>query len=361
MDTFLKSQKGAHPAIREFLATLLKKKLADAVMVSACSPYSRLPMPMLLADARSLENAVPLAPVAPFNAARQAATLLRQDAGRKLALVLRPCEIRALVELAKLNQCCLENALIIGLECPGRMENQDFLEKFSADKGSQDILVAQEQQLCSACRTCTRFTPETADLTFAVFAGDLEKGIWLRSATDAGEEIFRKLGFAQEAIPSVHRGTLEELRKKRGRANSQLVEGMARSMASMEDFQEIIADCLNCYNCRRACPVCYCKTCVFVTDVFEHPPEIIFRRAEKRGAVKLPTDTTMFHLTRLAHISHACVGCGHCSSVCPSNIPVADFFKTVAQKTQDLFDYIPGRNLDEPIPLLVFDDQEQGA
>jgi formate dehydrogenase subunit beta len=65
----------------------------------------------------------------------------------------------------------------------------------------------------------------------------------------------------------------------------------------------------------------------------------------------------MFHLTRLAHMSHACVGCGHCSSVCPSNIPVADIFRTVAAQTQALFDYQPGRDISEPIPYLVFEEE----
>jgi formate dehydrogenase subunit beta len=70
----------------------------------------------------------------------------------------------------------------------------------------------------------------------------------------------------------------------------------------------------------------------------------------------------MFHLTRMAHMSHACVGCGHCSSVCPSHIPVADVFIQVAAATQALYQYEPGRDVNEPIPLLVFDEKgEQKA
>ncbi len=359
METFLKNPKGAHEAVRDLLKGLLENKLADAVLVAARTPYSQLPMPMLIADGQHLEKAVPLLPVAPFNAARQAEALLRQDAGRKLALVLRPCEIRALVELVKLNQCSLDQALVIGLECYGRMENHDFLDKYASGEGEPAASRIDEQLLCTACRTCTRCVPETADLTLATFAGGLEKGIWLQAKTEAGEQVCKDLELGHKDMDPGHRQAVEELKAGRGQADRELVEAMARAMASMEDFQKIIADCINCYNCRRACPVCYCKTCVFVTDVFQHPPEMIFRRAEKRGAVKLPTDTTMYHLTRLAHISHACVGCGHCTSVCPAGIPVADFFKTVARKTQELFDYIPGRDLDEPIPLLVFDENEK--
>jgi formate dehydrogenase (coenzyme F420) beta subunit len=83
---------------------------------------------------------------------------------------------------------------------------------------------------------------------------------------------------------------------------------------------------------------------------------VYFRRARQKGRVKLPADTTMFHLTRLAHISHSCVGCGQCSSVCPSHLPVAEMFITVSAATQEEFGYEPGRSLDEPIPYLAFDE-----
>ena len=46
-----------------------------------------------------------------------------------------------------------------------------------------------------------------------------------------------------------------------------------------------------------------------------------------------------------------------CSSVCPSNIPVADIFRTLAAETQTLYNYEPGRDVSEPIPLQVFEEQ----
>ncbi|MCK7469231.1 MAG: hypothetical protein MZU91_14645 [Desulfosudis oleivorans] len=56
--------------------------------MAARTPYSALPMPALCSDPAKLEAADPLAPVAPFNAARQAASLLRHDTGRRVAVVL---------------------------------------------------------------------------------------------------------------------------------------------------------------------------------------------------------------------------------------------------------------------------------
>ncbi len=72
----------------------------------------------------------------------------------------------------------------------------------------------------------------------------------------------------------------------------------------------------------------------------------------------MPTDTVFYHMTRLAHMSTACVGCGQCSNACPNDIPVMELFKTVAQRTQDAFEYEAGRNIDEVPPLSEFREEE---
>jgi len=53
-------------------------------------------------------------------------------------------------------------------------------------------------------------------------------------------------------------------------------------------------------------------------------------------------------------MSHACIGCGQCSSVCPSDIPVADIFKVVSKDIQKFFDYMPGKNTEDQIPYLNY-------
>jgi formate dehydrogenase subunit beta len=80
--------------------------------------------------------------------------------------------------------------------------------------------------------------------------------------------------------------------------------------------------------------------------------------AMRKGAIKMPTDTVFYHLTRLAHMSTACIGCGQCSNACPNGIPVMELFRTIAGATQKAFDYEPGRDLDEAPPLSVFRERE---
>ena len=106
---------------------------------------------------------------------------------------------------------------------------------------------------------------------------------------------------------------------------------------SQEKLGAFLSACVNCYNCRVACPVCYCRECVFVTDVFDHDPSQYLGWAQRGGAVKMPTDTMLYHITRLTHMSTACVGCGQCTNACPNDIPVMALFRTVAYRTQNAF------------------------
>jgi formate dehydrogenase subunit beta len=127
---------------------------------------------------------------------------------------------------------------------------------------------------------------------------------------------------------------------------------------SLEKLSEYLANCVNCYNCRVACPVCYCRECVFVTDVFDHDPGQYLGWAERKGAIRMPTDTLFYHLTRLAHMSTACVGCGQCSNACPNEVPVMELFRSVALRTQAAFDYQAGKDVDRRPPLSEFREQE---
>ena len=72
----------------------------------------------------------------------------------------------------------------------------------------------------------------------------------------------------------------------------------------------------------------------------------------------MPTDTVFYHITRLAHMSTACVGCGQCSNACPNDIPVMELFLAIAQDTQKVFDYEAGRSLEEDPPMSVFREDE---
>jgi formate dehydrogenase subunit beta len=92
--------------------------------------------------------------------------------------------------------------------------------------------------------------------------------------------------------------------------------------------------------------------------VFEHDPFQYVNWSKRRGAVKIPTDTLLYHLTRMAHMSTACIGCGQCSNACPNDIAVMELFRTVSHLTQSAFNYSPGADIKQMPPLTEFKEQE---
>jgi formate dehydrogenase subunit beta len=47
-----------------------------------------------------------------------------------------------------------------------------------------------------------------------------------------------------------------------------------------------------------------------------------------------------------------------CEQGCPADIPLLSIYKTVGKNAQKVFDYEPGRSLEEDIPILTFKEDE---
>lgn len=363
-----------------FLRGVLERDQAQAVMVPARTGHSALPMQTLVADPALLDQADPLAPVTPVSAARLVSSVARYPAGRGVLVVVKPCEHRALIELAKLKQFAPENIIVLSMECAGRLENLDYVQAAGERDDFSNAFHAEEAlraNIAGPCAGCVDFLPTVADLRVCLLGADTRKEVAILAQSDKGAALLAALlaalpeGLAEGQAGTLPgalgaNGSLKEgkaddrdqaaagLLAERTTARGEMLERTRATVDSIDGLERFVANCLNCYNCRNACPVCYCKECVFNSDVFAHAPEDYLRRAGRRGRVKLPADTTMFHLTRLAHMAHACVGCGQCSSVCPSHIPVADLFRSVGDKVQAAYGYKPGASLAQPIPYQVF-------
>jgi len=131
--------------------------------------------------------------------------------------------------------------------------------------------------------------------------------------------------------------------------------------ARVPDMAGLVAQfsrCIRCLNCMDNCPICYCKECIFRTATFNHPTAQYQVWLRRKGAVRMPADTVLFHLTRLNHMVASCVGCGLCTSSCPNDLPVATLFRSVGREVQAVFGYEPGRSLEDDLPLATFREDE---
>lgn len=356
-------------SLQSFFKTLLQGGQISALLVAQHLPMKNAVMPTLVTDPEMLDGADPLAPVFPINAAKVVSKLTRKPLPGQVAVVLRPCEIRAFIELVKLKQGGADDVILIGIDCLGAYSNVHY-PSFAGDNGAEATLqfyhniqegkgtASDGFDVSPACKACEYPIPENADLLIGLVGVDINDRLLLQANTPKGEALLDSLELESTREPEGRAQAIENLVAERITYRDQMFVEASEATADLNKLMSYLGNCVNCYNCRVACPVCYCKECVFVTDVFEHEPSQYLRWAKRKGILKMPTDTVFFHVTRMAHMSTACIGCGQCSNACPNNVPVMEIFRTVASYTQKAFDYEAGQSLEDEPPLSVFREDE---
>jgi formate dehydrogenase subunit beta len=353
-------------SINALLKDLLDKQVVEAILVPLVHPAGNNVVQSLITSPEYLEHADVFAPVMPVNAGRiiQAMTRLT-PANKKTAVVMRPCELRALVELVKLRQARLDNLYLIGIDCPGAYSVSDY-PKFAAEKTSDDFVKAawngkDDPMLRSACQVCEYPVPLMTDLTIGLVGQDLGKELVLVASTEKGEELLEGLGLTAEdksdAATKRETAVTKLLDKMKG-IREKFFEQTKEEIGGVDKLAAVFGPCIKCQNCRVACPVCYCRECFFVSPTFELEAEKYLGAAEKKGAMRMPTDTLLFHLTRMTHMAASCIGCGACEEACPNDIPLLKIFQLTGTNVQKLFDYIPGRSLEDELPPTAFKEEE---
>jgi formate dehydrogenase subunit beta len=356
-------------AFAGFVNGLLTRGGIDAVLVPARQPFGNLVMQTLISSPEETAAVDPLAPVAPTSSATLLSRLTRKGAGRRIAAFLRPCEVRAFTELVKLKQASFEDVLLIGMDCHGRYDNRDFLDYVGAEectsleflraiRDGRGTEVTNGIDILEPCQACVKPVAENVDLRIQVIGYRVEEQVGIRSLSRAGEELLVKLGLPAAEEPAGRPEALARLLEARRAKKDALRAEYREKVRGLDGLMEILSPCVNCYNCRVACPVCYCRECVFVTDTFGHEGQQYLGWAKKRGKLRMPTDTLFYHLTRMAHMGTLCVGCGQCTSACPNDIPVGQLFSMVGEEIQSVFDYVPGHDRGEEQPLAYFAENE---
>ncbi|MBY9007847.1 MAG: Coenzyme F420 hydrogenase/dehydrogenase, beta subunit C-terminal domain [Candidatus Lokiarchaeota archaeon] len=347
----------------KLLSTLLKEKLVDKIIGAKVKVNKKsgeqdrfTVSPELWDDPKQSEN-FPLSNLIAYGYARtdSAGKYLHKSVEgankERIGLIARPCDTRALIELAKIKQVNLDNLFIIALEDRGMVlkmskeikkikdinPSKIVKEKIEDDKIVFLFKDGKKKELnidvADNCTRCIRKTPVIADITISDVGLSIEsEDLILKVYSENGNDLLEKSGIKfnklDEKLKTKHESTLEKILK-----NSE--EKRARDLKEWSELPQIeklekLKKCTMCGMCIRGCPVCYCVDC-------------ILQKKKKDKNI----DNITYQLTRIAHDADRCIECGNCDNNCPMNLPLSLYFQSLNEVFKEKFKYSSGESIDD--------------
>ena len=345
---------GLDRAVTDLLKAVLKSGAAGTVLIPLEVPAGDSYAYTVVSSADLLERGRALPPIMATQGATALADVSQLIGEEGLVAVMRPCEMAAAVELAKLDQINLDYITLLTVDCPGAVPLSAYLGGEVAEPAWSD-----EASVRPVCKTCVKFSA-TGDLHVATLGLDEGKAI-LVATSEKGTALLERLDMRADSDTSAWENEVKKLTASRSQARAEEHKKLSAEVSGLENITEFFSRCIGCHNCSSVCPICYCRQCFIDSDGRDAPASEYLIRARNAGSLRLPTNTILFHLGRMAHMSLSCVSCGACQDACPADIPVAELFSMVAGRTQVIFDYVPGSDVTQPAPLTNYKEDELHA
>ena len=377
-----KAERGG--VVTSLLKFALETKRVDAVLATKPRDGNRYDgVPVLVTDPAQIIDTAGALHCASPNVARYLKEYLDGASNLKIAVVVKPCDAKAVIELAKRTQMNLDNLLLIGLNCTGTlppakaktMLKLEF-EVDPADVVAEDIEedkliiklkdgTQKERNLTELeergygrrenCRRCETNIPIMADIACGKWGAANVDATFIEACSQKGRGLIEaavEAGYISAAPAGAE--ALEDRRKKDEAAVSRARQWQEKDFANLKEMGTDgrfnywfgqFSHCIKCYGCRDACPICYCKDCYLEADRGFLPPG------------EVPPDI-MFPMIRITHVMDSCVNCGQCQDVCPMELPLSRLIFLLNRELASIFKYEPGMEVSELPPLRTITDGE---
>jgi formate dehydrogenase (coenzyme F420) beta subunit len=297
--------------------------------------------PRLLHSPDGLKGVNPFKPLMTVNAASLIPVYLRNYPDQKLAAVLRPCEMRALIEMAKHDGFDPERVLTIAVDCLGTFPPDEYAwraeRKGSSEKLSQDSLRFARQggiqayRYRPACQFCVAPDAQGADINIGVLGLPVRQLLTVTVANGWSAERIDWQGItdglAEETILAQREKLVARLSLRHRRTRERVLAGLSSSLPQDVDaLIEQFEGCGACQMCMQACPIC----------------SVDFPR---------PGEDQKYLRQDVLRWLVSCAGCGMCEQACPKSQPLSAVFARIQDELTRVLDYSPGASLEDSLPV----------
>ncbi len=329
--------------LRGFLAALWGQYQPDMLLAPVEQKDRRGLVSKVIEDPAELMDVNPFAPVMSGNAASTANRLLRENSGKRLAVMLRPCELRAFVELQKRQKSAVGQAevMVIGVDCLGTYSKADYAGAIEA-RGSDEIIAEvlrnaaegglRPQRFRTACQICDWPAPRGADLTIGMIGIESGEHLLLITSdekTDAALGLGDLVGkLASEYQVSRREMIVGAIADTHAGLRNQMIEDM-KGVYRFDDLGSILAwlaSCSLCGECLKACPIYEGEFAVLMD-----------RRREAQTGI-----ASLGDMVGLSRWLASCAGCGMCEEGCKMHVPLFLLISALSHRIRDKMHYHSG-------------------
>lgn len=307
--------------IRTILRIPLERGQLDALFLPVWTDDSNHPTPAVITSPGDISRADPIAPVMYCNSASAAFDELEQNPGRRIGIILRPCELRTFQFLVSESGIPTDNAFLISMDCLATFPVEDFgwrLDKTEdRDKPSKTALhfAAQGGLLPSryrgSCQLCDKPFPERADLHIELFGMETSNHIGTSSTRN---DVLEELGLADVIVRPISREIIERRQRTLDRLLGWRMQSRAYASAHLTNEQKtidgLIEHLLGCTSCRVL--------------IIEHCPAFDLEWISTADA---------YNDEVIENWLGYCGGCGMCEHECPEEYPL---FSSISYLSQSL-------------------------
>ncbi len=244
---------------------------------------------------------------------------------KKVGVVVKGCDSRAVNQLAQEGLITRENVIVFGFPCEGVLD----LTKMRRSLGEIGRVQGVE-----ADAEVVRVTMDDKQNEIALRDVLADKCLRCRYPNALTHDHFA-------GKPREPHASTDDF------ADVQAFEAMSVE-ERFTHWQQEMQRCIRCYACRNACPMCVCRDhCVAQS----RDPHWVTQEDEVR-------EKWMFQVIHAMHLAGRCVECGECQRACPVDIPILALKRKLNREIRGLFDYEAGVDPAAIPPLLSFQVEE---